>query len=199
VCPLVEFSRTLRRRAGRPIATAVYLSNTLLCSAAASACGLVNEVSSGVCDTQRRALQLAGLVAASGGMHFSTRGADGATLIREAVGHAECRLLCGGEARSSDSDSDDAPGVARVWRARRVAHGSAREQSLICSRARVVATCARTGLASCVLFAPTERAAEAQRVRRCVEAVGSVAHPHFSAPREPPVSAITTAVGMTCG
>jgi hypothetical protein len=76
-----------------------YLSNPTLSAAAALHLNLTTEVYNGISVTQRRAQMVA---AAAGCVRLPSRKlADQTVIAKEAVGHAECLLLNGGEAQAA--------------------------------------------------------------------------------------------------
>ena len=103
VCPLAEFSQTAVSRLGQTAAAAFYMTNVMLSAMDALSIGLVDAVCEGVCGTQERALVVAGQWANCGAPGLALMpAADASALVREALGHAECRLVLCGEARPSD-------------------------------------------------------------------------------------------------
>jgi enoyl-CoA hydratase/carnithine racemase len=105
VCPIGDFSQTLIRRVGAASAASIYMADTVLSALGALHVGLTHEACNGVGATKQRALQVVFACAQFNGPTPVL--ADWMILSAEAIGHAESRLLNGGEAKAAPGPPSD--------------------------------------------------------------------------------------------
>eukprot|EP00966_Prymnesium_polylepis_P174127 4028966-Prymnesium_polylepis.1 len=113
VCPIAEFSQSLTRRIGATAASSLYMTNKAISAAEAQHLELVHEVSHGISKAKQR------------GQHVAARltrlalpvanQADVITLAKEAFGHAECRMVNHGEAKSAVESPRQPPHIIIDW------------------------------------------------------------------------------------
>ncbi|MDC0525473.1 enoyl-CoA hydratase-related protein [bacterium] len=99
VCPIAEFSQTLIHQVGQACAASFYMTHRVLSAGEALQLGLTEEAYHGTSYAQQRAQQVA---------HARTlcprtvlTRANPGIIAREAFGHAECRVINRGEAKST--------------------------------------------------------------------------------------------------
>ena len=100
VCPVAYFSRTLLSRIGE-VASTFFMTNCVVSALQAAYLNIIDEVCNGIHMTKHRALAVAtaaGCIESSVSFCFPV---EQAHIAREAVCHAECRQLHGGEGKKA--------------------------------------------------------------------------------------------------
>ena len=100
VCPIADFSQTLIHEVRQAAAASFYMTHHVLSVAEALQLGLAQEVCHGTSYAQQRAQQVA-----HARISAVLTLADPGILAQEAMGHAECRLINRGEAKSALHDA----------------------------------------------------------------------------------------------